>query len=112
MGNRGAGLQLGRKQGQKERTQHNGNSNGHITARSALDEAFPFRDDRSRKFIVLCKSCGTELIVHLPRSRHICKDCERNGSGWKILYDKATRSGKIPANLVAAYHLDKAGREN
>lgn len=60
---------------------------------------------RSRK--LHCKACEREVpnlenIINTFRMV-LCDDCKANGGGWTLVYDRASGTGSIPANLLKEY---------
>lgn len=51
-----------------------------------------------------CHQCGTVLhvaTIGACAKRALCKTCEADGAGWRIVFDRAQGIGAIPPNLAS-----------
>lgn len=64
---------------------------------------------RSRK--LHCKACEREVdgeetgIINTFRMV-LCDPCRDSGAGWTVVYDRDSKTGSIPANLLKEYGHD------
>ena len=63
-----------------------------------------------RVFSVICRMCDRPSEIHITKFGFICSACIKAGAGWKIVFDRDEKVGRIPIALRERYNLDGKGR--